>query len=153
MFPSQHRASPPVEPLSDEQARAQVVEPARQITKAVGLHVTYATFAWEWCNDQGDPPYHGRVDMVFKVPDGVDRSAYFQQITTTMAKQPGWGSGAAPGMQPHGENLHKGNITITMGPGRDAEYGRIQLFGECRNMNDHRNDSGWHDITDEIAGG
>lgn len=69
-----------------------------------------------------------------------------------MAKQPGWGTGAAPGMRPHGENLHKDNITITMGPAPN-NGGSIQLLGECRNMNDHRNDSGWHDITDEIAGG
>lgn len=153
MFPSHHRASPPVEPLSDQQARAQVVDPAKEIVKAAGLHVTYATFAWEWCNDQGDPPYHGRVDMAVDVPAGVDRDAYLRQISATMSKQPGWGGGPPAGMQPHGENLHKGNVTITMGPGNYPNKASIQLIGECRNMNDHRNDSGWHDITDEIAGG
>ncbi|MCV7233462.1 hypothetical protein BST20_05320 [Mycobacterium branderi] len=152
MFPSRHRASPDVAPLSDEQSRAQVVDPAKEIVKATGLHVAYATFAWEWCNDQGEPPYHGRVDMTFDIPEGTDRNAFFRQISATMAKQPGWGTGAAPGMRPHGENLHKDNITITMGPAPN-NGGSIQLLGECRNMNDHRNDSGWHDITDEIAGG
>ncbi|WP_307856863.1 hypothetical protein [Mycolicibacter acidiphilus] len=140
-----------MEPLSDEQSRAQVVDPAKEIARAAGLQVTRVTFAWEWCNDQGEPPYHGRVDMVFKLPSDGDSGAYFERILSTMADQPGWGEGPVPGKRPFGDSLHKAGATVVVGR-RNKERGIAQVFGECRNMNDHRDDSGWHDITDEFTG-
>src|ERR1700761_5170779 len=63
----------PAHPLSNEQAIAQVVEPAKQIAKVAALQGPSGTFSWESCNDQGRPPYRGRVDMTFSVPAGTDR--------------------------------------------------------------------------------
>ncbi|BCI87804.1 hypothetical protein NIIDMKKI_30100 [Mycobacterium kansasii] len=68
MYPFAHDADHPEHPLSDEQAMAQVIEPAKQITKVAGLRDVSGGFSWESCNDQGDPPYRGRVDMTFNVP-------------------------------------------------------------------------------------
>lgn len=44
-------------PLTDDQAMAQVVEPAKQIVAAADLQAVRAGFSFTSCNDQGDPPY------------------------------------------------------------------------------------------------
>lgn len=153
MSPSQHHAGPSVDPISDEQAKAQVVDPAKQIAAVANLQDVGGTFTWESCNDQGEPPYRGRVDMSFTVPAGVDRKAYFQQIAATMAAQPGWSAGPPPGMHPFGESVHKDGVMIVIGEsGRVGHPGSVELYGECRNMNDHSHDTGFP-ITNELGGG
>lgn len=52
-------------PLTDDQAMAQVVEPAKQIVAAADLQAVRAGFSFTSCNDQGDPPYQGTVRMAF----------------------------------------------------------------------------------------
>lgn len=154
MFPSQNRAAQPPEPLSEEQAKAQVIDPAKQIAKVTDLPDLSGTFEWESCNDQGDPPYRGRVDMLFTVPAGVDRQAYFQQIAATMAGQSGWSAGPPPGMRPFGAAVHKDGVMVIIGEsGTVGHHGSIRLFGECRNMQDHHNDNGFQRITNELTGG
>ncbi len=34
--------------------------------------------------------------------------------------------------------------------GNYPQRGSLQIFGECRNMTDHRDDSALHDITGEV---
>ena len=141
---------PSVQPVSDEQSRAQVVDPARQVVKAAKLEITYATFAWESCNDQGDPPYHGRVDVAFVVPPGVDAKVLSQQVAATAGGLPGWAPGPPPDMHPFGDLAHKGNVMVIVGPGNYPDRGELQVFGECRNMNKH--DTALKEITDELKG-
>jgi hypothetical protein len=34
----------------------------------------------------------------------------------------------------------------------DARFGTMRIYGECRNMADHRNDNpAWKDITDQLS--
>src|SRR6185312_933530 len=109
--PNGRRRCPVTEPLSDEQAMAQVVEAARQIVRAAGLREVTGGFLFESCNDQGIPPYRGRVEMSFALPHGVEPEAH---IETAMAV-----FGRACG---------------------DATRGAAQVCGQCRNMTDHRHD-------------
>jgi hypothetical protein len=154
MFPSQRKASagPSVQPLSDDEARAQVVDPAREVVKAANLEITYATFEWESCNDQGDPPYHGRVDVIFTVPPGVDPSTLRKQVAASAAAQPGWAPGAPPDMHPFGDLAHKGNVMVIVGPANYPERSAVRIFGECRNMSDHRGHTGPFEVTDQVRG-
>ena len=137
-------------PISDEESRAQVVDAAKAITAAAGLDVTYANYQWEWCNDQGRPPYHGRVDVAYEVPAGTDSAAMAKQVAAVAARQPGWASGPPPGLNPYGEVVHKGGVMAIASVGNYPERGALQIFGECKNMNDHRDDSALHDITGEV---
>ncbi|KWX57879.1 hypothetical protein ASJ79_30555, partial [Mycobacterium sp. NAZ190054] len=105
---------PTAPPPSDAQSRAQVVDAAKEVVRAANLRVTYASFQWEWCNDQGDPPFHGRVDLAFETPAGQGAG---QQIAATLAKQPGWAPGPPPGFQPAGAAVHKGGVMVIVGPG------------------------------------
>lgn len=149
MSPAKHN---PDLPFSNERAITQVVDSAKQIAKVAALQAVSGGFSWESCNDQGDPPYRGRVDLTFRVPTGVDRGAYFDQIAETMVAT-GWSSGAPPGQHLFGTVIHQDGVMATIGvsPFLGAD-GAVQLFGECRNMNDHRYDKGFS-IKDQLRGG
>ncbi len=151
MFPFQPD-QPESAPISDDESRAQVVDAAVEIAKAANLDVTYANYQWEWCNDQGEPPYRSRVDIAFTVPPGTTSADLSKKVASTAAAQPGWAAGAPPGIHSAGDVVHKGNVWAVIGPGNYPERGGIQIFGECRNMNDHR-DTGGVEITEEVRGG
>jgi hypothetical protein len=153
MFPATHDPDRPEHPMTDQQTIAQVVDPAKQIAKIAGLQDPSGGFSWESCNDQGEPPYRGRVDMTFAVPPGVDHTAYFQQVANTMVAN-GWSPGAPPGQHLSGAVIHQNGVMATIGvsPFQGAD-GAVQLFGECRNMSDHRHDSNGFSIRDQLRGG
>lgn len=147
------QASGPTAPSpSDEQSRAEVIDAATELVQAANLRVTYASFQWEWCNDQGEPPFHGRVDLAWEVPEGATSQAVSKQIAATAAQQPGWAPGPPPGLQPAGDVVHKGGVMVVVGPGNYPQRGAVQIFGDCRNMNDHRDDNQIVDITSEVRG-
>ncbi len=150
MFPSRHDQHRPEHPLSDEQTRAQVSDPARQIAIVTGLQNVSAAFGWESCNDQGDPPFRGRVEMSFVVPPGADHTAYFEQIATTMISH-GWSDGPPPGMRPFGRVIHMDGVMAIIGKSTGTlKDGSVELSGECRNMGEHRHDGKWYDVTDQL---
>ena len=144
---------PTAPPPSDAESRAQVVDTAKDVVRATDLRVTYASFQWEWCNDQGDPPFHGRVDMAFEVPPGADSQGLGRQIAATLAELPGWAPGPPPGFQPAGDVVHRGGVMVIVGPGNYPERGAVEIYGEGRNMNDHRDDNELTDITAEVRAG
>jgi len=72
----------PLETLSDADTMKQVVEPAATIVAVAALQDVSAGFDYEACNDQGEPPYRGRVDMGFRIPDDIEPKMYFQQLAT-----------------------------------------------------------------------
>jgi hypothetical protein len=152
MSPWEHNADRPEHPFSDEQAVAQVVDPAKQIAKVAALQAISGGFSWESCNDQGAPPYRGRVDMTFQVPTGADRNAYFEQIAKTMEAN-GWSAGPPPGQHVFGTAIHREGVLASIGisPFLGAD-GAVQLFGECRNMGSHRTDNGFS-IKDQLRSG
>jgi hypothetical protein len=133
-------SQPPIVPMSDEQAMAQVVEPAKQMVKVAGLQGVTGGFAFEACNDQGEAPYRGHVEMGFALPRGVDPDAYFKQIAATMVKN-GWTDGPPPGKKPFGTVIHTDTVMAIIGRSPAAiTEGSVDLYGECRNMTDHHND-------------
>lgn len=137
-------------PLTDDQAMAQVVDPAKQIVAAANLQGVSGGFSFSSCNDQGDPPYMGKVTMSFLIHGDPD--AYFQQVRTAMTTH-GWNDGAPPGQQYFGTTLNKDGVTANMNllPS-DHSYGQINLYGQCRNTTDHHNDGKTNgtDITNQL---
>jgi hypothetical protein len=141
-------AGPASAPVTDDQSRAQVVDAATEAVRAAGLRVTYASFQWEWCNDQGEPPFHGRVDVTFD----LGGAATFPAIAATLARQPGWAPGPPPGFRPAGDVVHRGGVMVIVGPTAYPDRGTVQVYGECTNMNDHRRDNQIADITRQVSG-
>jgi hypothetical protein len=142
------------EPLSDERAMAQVVEAARQIVRTARLNDVTGGFLFESCNDQGAPPYRGRVDMSFAVSAGMEPEEHFKQIATAMVRQ-GWTDGPPPGRRPFGLAVHTKTVMVVIGRARgDNSRGSAQVCGECRNLTDHRHDgmTVGNEITDRLTG-
>lgn len=132
-------------PISPQQARAQVVDAARDIVKAVHGQVTEATFSYESCNDQGDPPFRGVAKVSFWVP-GVphDEPADPQAVIKALVAD-GWSTDSD--FKSHSPTLRKGgvNIILTVPPRPPAGiqlkgHAWVKVDGECRDTSDHRTD-------------
>lgn len=145
-----HRAqepstSPPeqVETSSNEDTMKQVVEPAKQIIALAGLKGVYGGFSFEACNDQGEAPYRGRLEVSFDIPEDVESQTFIKQVADTVLKQgDGWYDGAQPGKRMFGTVIHTDEVTAVLSPHPVAkEAGALLILGECRNMIDHRNDA------------
>ncbi|WP_301150650.1 hypothetical protein [Mycobacterium simiae] len=157
MFPKPHSsgsANPfddSAHPMTDDQTKSQVVEPAKQIVAAAGLQGVDGGFSFASCNDQGDPPYQGRATIGFLLQGDPD--SYFQHVRSAM-RSSGWSEGAPPGQRYHGAALNKNGVTATIGfVPSDHSRGQIILYGECRNTSDHHHDPGaGFDITNQLTG-
>jgi outer membrane murein-binding lipoprotein Lpp len=143
--PAEHLA-----PLSDDAAKAQVVDAARQIVAVAHLQGVAAGFAFDSCNDQGDPPYMGSLQLVFDLPADTNSDAYFQKILSAM-KTGGWSTNTRYQFGP--KRLDKGGVTAEIAPlAGNPGKGRINIYGECRNMTDHHHDGRTNptDVTSEV---
>jgi hypothetical protein len=136
-------------PMTDDQTKSQVIDPAKQIVAAADLQGVSGGFSFASCNDQGDPPYQGTVTISFLIHGDPD--AYFQHVRSAMLSH-GWNDGPPPGRRLHGTTLNTSGVTANIGflPS-DHSYGQIHLYGECRNTANHKGEGGWTDITDQLA--
>lgn len=148
--PSSNAFDDSAQPLTDDQAMAQVVEPARQIAAAAKLDGVSGGFSFTSCNDQGDPPYRGEVTMSFLIHGDPD--AYFRSVEQAMFDS-GWNPGPLPGQVLHGPALNKAGVTANMGfVPSDHAYGEMFIYGECRVTADHHHDSpSGTDVTKQLA--
>ena len=138
---------PPESDLSDEETKAQVVAPAVAVVRAVTLDDVTGGFSFGSCNDQGRPPFQGRVEVAFKLP--ADPEAVYGRIRDALVAQ-GWAAGEPEGQVMHGDSLNRDGVTASVGPRvADPGYGALELYGQCRNMGDHGS-QGPIDITDQL---
>jgi hypothetical protein len=150
--PSATRQPPaPVETLSDEDTMKQVVDPARAIVQTASLQDVSGGFGFEACNDQGDPPFRGRLEMGFRIPDDTEPEKYFKHIADTMVNQGvGWYDGPPPGKRLFGTVIHTDTVFAVIGQNPVArEDGYVHVLGECRNMADHSGEPSVN-VTDKL---
>jgi hypothetical protein len=141
----------PANPVTDDQSRAQVLEAAKQIVTLAGLRTTSAGYLPMSCKDRKDPPYQGAIYLTFALPPDVAADKYFPAIATTLARH-GWIEGGQPANRTDGRMFSKDAVTaIIYRDSDDPRVGIVRLYGECRNMNDHRHD-GWTDVAGQLAG-
>ncbi|WP_231737629.1 hypothetical protein [Mycobacterium sp. IS-1742] len=139
MSESRGGAGEVVNPMSDEQAEAQVVDAGRQLRTVAGLQDVGGGFSFESCNDQGEPPYRGLVEMSAQLPAGTATDTYARQVADAMVAA-GWTDGPPPGKKPYGTVIHRDGVTVVMGPGNVEGLLAFTIQGECRNTTDHRDD-------------
>ncbi|EUA07952.1 putative lppJ [Mycobacterium kansasii 732] len=132
-------------PISPQQAREQVLVAARDLVNSLHADVTEATFSYESCNDQGEPPFRGVVDLSFWMP-GVSRNGPADPKTVISALvADGWSTDSD--FKSHSPTLRKKgvNAIVTVvppalhGEGFNSHVG-VKLDGECRDTFDHRTD-------------
>jgi hypothetical protein len=156
LFPHEESSSTPPPPApvttqADDDTMKEVVGPAKAIVAVAALQQVSGGFDFEACNDQGEPPYRGRLEMGFRIPDGIEPQTYFRQIAQTMVQNGnGWYDGPPPGKNPFGTVIHTDTVfaVIAQNPVK-RENGYVHVFGECRNMADHRGSASVN-VTDQL---
>jgi hypothetical protein len=139
-----------VSPLTDEQSRAQAVDAARQIVTVAQLRDANGTIMFLSCTNEHDPPYQPAVYLNFPLPEqnAVKR---VREVAAAMVAH-GWQE--SPSIGEHfGLKLTKNGVTSTFHENLDdARFGTMRIYGECRNVTDHRNDNpAYTDITDQLS--
>jgi Na+-transporting NADH:ubiquinone oxidoreductase subunit NqrC len=137
-------------PLTDEQARDQVVDSARQIVAVAQLREATGGYIFLSCKNEHDPPYQAAAYLNFRL-SGTNSVKQIREIAAAMVAH-GWKE--APSMGEHfGRKLTKNGVTATFHRNLDdAEFGIMRIYGECRNLTDHRNDNpAWTDIADQLS--
>lgn len=142
---------PVAHPLTDDQSRAQVLGPARDIVTAGRLTGVSGTYLLMSCQNADDPPYQGAVYLNFDVPGVMGTPRFFAAIAAAMRAR-GWQEALPPNRHPGGHALTRDGVTILYFRNDDTSArGTMQIYGECRNVTDHRLDTtGWADITAEL---
>lgn len=141
----------PANPVTDDQSRAQVVEAALQIVTLARLQTASAGYTLMSCKNRDEPPYQGAIYLTFTLPAGARPDAFFPSTAATLAAH-GWARGLSPNDHAFGESLTKDPATaIIYLQSEEPSLGVLRVYGQCRNMNDHRSDStAWVDVTDRL---
>ncbi len=139
------------EPLTDEQAKLQVLEPARHFVAAGRFRAPTASYVLSSCASEEKPPYQGRVYLNFDIPSITETPAYFRGIAAAMTAR-GWHEGLPPNRHPGGRTLAKDGVTAIYYRNPDVPgRGVLEVSGECRATTDHSLDnSGFIDITGQL---
>ncbi len=143
----------PANPVTDDQSKAQVVEPAKQIVTLTGLQTVSAGYLLMSCTNRDDPPYQGAIYLTFSLPAPARADTYFPGLVATLIDH-GWTEGLPPNNHAFGSTLTKNGVTVIIYRQDDSPgLGILRIYGQCRNTNDHRRDTtGWVDITGDVAG-
>ena len=139
---------PVAHPLTDEQAKAQVLEPAGEIAGTGKLKGVSASYLLMSCKNSDEPPYQGAIYLNFDAPGVVDTPKYFASIAAEMTAK-GWTEAIPPSRHPGGRTFTRNGVTVVYFRTDDhADRATMQIYGECRDTTDHRSDAtGWVDVT------
>lgn len=144
---------PPTAAPGDDAAKSELIALARRIVAVAGLRDVDAGFSFTSCNDQGEPPYQGSLEIGFAIPAGQPADGYFTRIAAAMQAD-GWGQGPPPGSSYVGRVLGRGGVVAQFRPPTAYDpKGVVHLYGECRTMTDHRTDgkTNGQNVTAEVV--
>jgi hypothetical protein len=134
-------------PMTPEESKAQVVDAATDVSHIVAQPVASAHFSRSSCNDQGEAPFRGVVNIFYASPtDPTAASAAFDQMTQRL-QSAGWATDG--GFQSHGTALKKNDVDAVLYPA-DASVAKVHiiLYGECRDVTTTKAQAG---ISEDIA--
>ncbi|MFZ1176759.1 MAG: hypothetical protein WAO15_10930 [Mycobacterium sp.] len=142
----------PANPVTDDQSKAQVVESAKQIVTLTGLQTASAGYLLMSCKNRDDPPYQGAVYLTYALPAAAPADTYFPTVAATLVDH-GWTEGTPPNNHAFANIFTKDAVTVSIyRQDEDPSLGVLRIYGQCRNMNDHRHDTtSWIDIIDQFA--
>lgn len=140
-------------PLTDEQTEQQVLQSARQIVGAARLKAATGTYIPMSCAAEDAPPYQGSAYLNFDLPTITETPAFFREMTSALTVR-GWTVGLPPSRHPGGRTLSKDGVTAVFHRHPDIpRRGVLRLWGQCRNMTDHRlQPGGFVDISESLYG-
>jgi hypothetical protein len=124
------------DPMTPEEAKAQVMAAARDVVKALQLKDVGATFRYEACNDEGKPPYRGLVQIDYAHAPTYEASQAEVQAFAEQLRRDGWSSDS--GFASHATSMAKNDVVTLLRPYAPNGSGGIEIRGECRDITDHR---------------
>lgn len=134
-------------PLTPEQSKTQVVDAAKEIVRVLGLQAIEPAFWYASCNDQGDPPFQGR--MMIGYPKAASFEASEAEIADMVARLRGVGWDGASDFHTHGKALEKNGVVAVFGSQAVGDSTRgLELFGECRDVTTTKQTKGATEIVD-----
>jgi hypothetical protein len=141
-------------PVSDARAKAEVVAQAKRMVTVARLQRARAGYLLMSCQGGDNPPYQGAVYLTFTLPADARADSYFHYFHGIVAAMTadGWQPGAPADQLLLGQTLSRDRVTaVVYRDGDHPDVGVARLYGQCRDMTDHRNDStGWVDVTPQI---
>lgn len=138
------------EPMTDAQAADQVLASAKQIVGTAKLQNATGGYAFVSCKNANEPPYQVAAYLNFRLPQN-NSVKYLRDVAASMAAN-GWTLAQTMG-EHFGQKLTKDGVTaIFYRNGADTDFATMRLYGECRNVADHRNDNpAWREVTDQLG--
>jgi hypothetical protein len=128
-------------PLTPEQSKAQVVDAARDIVRALNLHVVEASFAHSSCNDQGEAPFRGEMRIAYPLAPSFEASD--AEVAGMVQRLQGLGWTGDPAFHSHSPVLQKNNVAAVFRSQNVSTPTRgIELLGECRDVTTTKKDAG-----------
>jgi hypothetical protein len=135
-------------PMTPEQSKAQVIDAAIDVNRAVAQPVASAArFSRSACNDQGEAPFRGVVNLFYSAPaDPAAASAAFDQMTQRL-QAAGW---TADGdFKTHATALKKNGVdAVLYRADVNVPKVHIMLQGECRDVTTTKAEAG---IGEDVA--
>lgn len=147
--------------LSDDAARARVVETARRVVHVASLYDVQARFWFQPCSaepgapppapeENPGPPYTGRVDMTFAIPRNTTAQSYLKNVAVLLGVS-GWQTAALTPDSDRWTTVKDGVATMISPVPEDPDRGQALVVGECNDWNDHRDDSSsGEDVSDQL---
>ncbi|MDH6246938.1 hypothetical protein M2432_004601 [Mycobacterium sp. OTB74] len=122
-------------PLTPDQAKAQVIDAAREVVGLLGLRVVdgKANVWLESCNDQEDPPFRGAGIVGYpKAASSAEADAELANMIRVLQEH-GWSGD--PDFYSHGSVLKKNNVVVDFARQNDFfETRNFDIRGECRDV-------------------
>jgi hypothetical protein len=136
----------PADPLTDDQASAQVVDAVVDIVRTAGLRDPAGGYAFRSCKNADDPPYQLTVDMTFALPQG-NSVGYLDDVATAMVGL-GW-TDTGSQSEHFGRKLTRAALTSVFARNPERlDLATMRVYGECRVVTDHHaDDPVWTELT------
>ncbi|BBU22514.1 hypothetical protein [Mycobacterium xenopi] len=125
--------------MTPEQSKAEVIDAAREIVRVLRLNGVSATFHRESCNDQGQPPFRGIVELNYNHAPTLKESRAEIQKMVQVLKQHGWSDQSD--FHSHSPHVTKQGVTAIFDPYSPIQNwgGSVEIDGQCRDMTTNRN--------------
>ncbi|MGV0674748.1 hypothetical protein ABQE62_00975 [Mycolicibacterium fortuitum] len=133
------------DPMSPEQARAQVMDAGKELVRDLGLrgNLTRTTFTYESCTDDNKGPFRGKLVMVFWMPGAAQSSPVDSATLIAPLQQHGW-QGDADFHSHSSATLTKNDVDadvdVVEAYPPPVGHASIDLYGQCRDTYDHSKD-------------
>ena len=121
------------QPLTPEQAKAQVIAASREVVTILGVPVTQAWVGLDSCNDQSEAPFRGTASVHYPPAATVQSAQQDADQYLDKLRQAGWIPN--PDFHSSAPNAEKNGVTIIVEVQGVGDKVRVlTVLGQCRDV-------------------